>query len=200
MLLSAAEVEHGFTPRPLFSGLSFSLRAGERLLIAGPNGCGKSTLLKILAGLLRPRRGSVALCGGSPATDPAARAALGYNGHHPGLQPALSGRENLHFALSLQRPAAVAELDALAAAWGAADFLDAPARRLSEGQGRRLALIRALSGNPPVLILDEPFSGLDAAGHARLFDYLGQSDAAVAFTSHLPDAPALATRTLALGG
>ena len=125
-LLEAAGVEHGFTPRPLFSDLNFSLLAGERLLVAGPNGSGKSTLLKILAGLLRPRRGTITLCGGSPSADPPARAALGYCGHHPGLQPALTGRENLRFALSLQRPAAIAELSTLAESWGAADFFDAP--------------------------------------------------------------------------
>ncbi len=168
-------------------------------MILGPNGSGKSTLLIILAGVLRPRRGTVALCGASPAVDPAARAALGYNGHHSGLQPALTGRENLHFALSLQRPAAIAELPALAEGWGAMDFFDAPARRLSEGQGRRLALIRALAGSPPVLILDEPFTGLDVAGRERLRDHLMQCNAAVVFTSHLPETESLATRTLMLG-
>ena len=74
-----------------------------------------------------------------------------------------------------------------------------PARRLSEGQGRRLALIRALAGGPPVLILDEPFTGLDPAGREKLRDHLMGCPAAVVFTSHLPESEALATRTLTLG-
>ena len=198
-LLTAADLEHGFGPRRLFSGLDFSLAAGERLAVTGPNGAGKSTLLRILAGLIRPRAGRVRVAG-LPAGEPAARAALGWYGHDAGLQPALSGRENLAWALAVTRPAAVGEIDAEAGRWGAAGWLDRPARGYSAGQGRRLALLRAFAGAPPVLLLDEPFTALDAEGAATLAARLGAHPGAAVFSTHDRAALDHANRRLALDG
>lgn len=197
-VLAAADLEHGFGPRLLFSGLAFELRAGERLALTGPNGAGKSTLLKILAGLLRPRRGRMLICGDT-AGRPVARAALGWLGHGAGLQPSLSGRENLEFLLRVTRPGALAQLPALTAAWDLQALLDPPARTFSEGQARRLALAAAFAGAPPLLLLDEPFTALDATHSESLQAALAAYPGAVVFATHDPAMRALATRTLALG-
>ncbi len=196
-VLAAADLEHGFGPRLLFSGLAFELRAGERLALTGPNGAGKSTLLKILAGLLRPRRGTALICG-EPAGRPAARAALGWLGHGAGLQPALTGRENLEYLIRVTRPAAMAQWPALVAAWDLQELLAPPARILSEGQARRLALAAAFAGEPPLVLLDEPFTALDSGHAERLRAVIAQYPGAIVFATHDAGMVGLASRTMRL--
>src|SRR5262249_48880113 len=137
--------------------------------LSGENGAGKSTLLRILGALTRPTRGSVRVLGRDPftAADADVRARVGFLGQSAALYGELTVAENLRFAARLRGAGergvgVVAELSELGA------VLERRARTLSQGFRRRAGLARALLGEPAVLLLDEPWNGLDAASAARL--------------------------------
>ncbi len=141
---------------------------GERLALFGPSGAGKTTLLEAIAGLVPPRRGVVALDGQvltrtqRPAVSvPAWRRQVGLLRQDPGLFPHLSVRDNLAYGRGVD-PAG-SELTELASALGIAELLQAMPARLSGGQQHRVALGRLLLAHCRALLLDEPYSGLDAA-------------------------------------
>jgi heme exporter protein A len=156
--------------RRVFSGVSFSVSAGNALILTGPNGAGKSSLLRIIAGLIRPTEGNVVLEGGDPELSAGEHAH--YVGHLDPLKPALTVMENLVFwARFLNGKADVGGtaltergLDAV----GLADLAQLPAGYLSAGQRRRLSLARVLSVPRPIWLLDEPTTALDAASQDRL--------------------------------
>jgi heme exporter protein A len=134
--------------RLVFTGVDFDLAAGGALRLTGANGSGKSSLLRIMAGLLRPAAGSLVWNGGDPAAEPGEfRAALRYLGHQDAIKPALTVAENLAF-------------------W--ARLAPVPARFLSAGQKRRLALARLIVAPGRLWLLDEPTVGLDRASVAAL--------------------------------
>lgn len=148
----------------MLRGVSFEAAAGELLHVAGPNGAGKTTLLRVCAGLLTPEQGAVAWRGKPIAADrDAYAAAFSYLGHSDGLKPDFTSRENLAFEVGLRRVVAAAEADATLAQVGLAGAEDQPARSLSAGQRRRLALARVMLAGTALWILDEPFTNLDAA-------------------------------------
>ncbi len=148
--------------RLVFSGLRFSLEPGEALVLRGPNGSGKSTLLRCLAGLLPPASGKIAWQGNAVADDPDAHGRrLGYVGHQDGVSHDLSAAENLRFWAALDG-GGWPPSDALAA-FGLAEIADRPARELSQGQRRRLALARLLLTPASLWLVDEPMAGLDEA-------------------------------------
>jgi heme exporter protein A len=152
--------------KAIFSGISFAVGAGEALLVHGPNGAGKSSLLRIIAGLLRPARGEVALEGGDQDRTIAEQAH--YLGHQDALKPSLSIAENLRFWAQFLGPGpGLAPLSALEAV-GLAALADLPAGYLSAGQRRRLSLARLLAAKRAIWLLDEPSSTLDASGKQRL--------------------------------
>ena len=126
--------------------------AGDRIVIAGHNGCGKTTVLKTLAGLLPPISGDV--------TGPSRGAAGAVYVHPSPFLFAGTGRHNVLLGSHGDR----GEADRALAALEAASFSDADIRTLSNGQRQRLALARALAARPRVLLVDEPETGLDAAG------------------------------------
>ena len=153
----------------VFSNLNFALSRGEALLVTGPNGAGKSSLLRILAGLLRPSGGELALLGADPERPIAEQAH--YIGHLDPLKSSLSSLENLRFwARFLGGERAKPPLEALAAV-GLDRVSDLPASYLSAGQRRRLSLARLLAVERPIWLLDEPGAALDAAGQ----DFLRQA-------------------------
>ncbi len=164
--------------REVFAGLSFALAEGEILVLRGPNGSGKSSLLRLLAGFLQPAGGGVAWAGVQIAQDLAAhRARLHHVGHADAVKSALTVRENLAFAGAL----AGAPANGLEVALAGFDLLPlegVPARHLSAGQKRRLALARLLAAERPLWLLDEPGVGLDAANRRRLEQALAAHRAA----------------------
>jgi len=165
--------------RLVFSGLSFRVAEGGALLLVGPNGAGKSTLLRILAGLGRIEAGRL-LWRGAEALDDLP---VAYLGHLDAVKFGLSVAENLRVWAGR---AAVAE--ALAAV-GLAPLADLPARLLSAGQRRRLALARLVLRAAPIWLLDEPTLGLDAASVARFGTMLARhrdGGGVVVAATHLP--------------
>jgi heme exporter protein A len=151
--------------RAVFAGLSFAMAPGGALLLTGPNGAGKSTLLRVLAGLIPAAEGRLLWRGEDALADRAGHAArLRYLGHGDALKPALTARENLGFYARLWGGEVAPALDAL----GLSELADLPARVLSSGQKRRLALARLALAPADLWLLDEPTVGLDAASVARL--------------------------------
>jgi len=151
--------------RHVLKGVSLQLGSGELLHISGPNGTGKTTLMRVVCGLLRPEQGTVAWRGQSIAQVPEQyQAALAYASHEPALKGDLTALENLRFAVGLKRRVTAAELTAALERTGVAACADLPARVLSAGQRRRVAMARVLAMSASLWLLDEPFTNLDAAG------------------------------------
>jgi NitT/TauT family transport system ATP-binding protein len=171
-LLTIRDVAVDF-PRPrgrleALAGINLAVDAGEVVALIGPNGSGKSTLLRVAAGLLAPRQGSVEL-DGRPVLEP--DPAIGVVFQEPRLLPWRTVSANVAYPLELagwprpRRDARVAELIDLI---GLTEFADARPSQLSGGMRQRSALARALALEPRVLLLDEPFSALDALTRERL--------------------------------
>jgi heme exporter protein A len=151
--------------RHVLRGVSLSLQSKQLLHISGPNGTGKTTLLRVVCGLLRPEHGRVSWLGKSIASvRDEYQAALAYASHEPALKADLTALENLHFAVGLKRRVTRDELRASLERTGVADCADLPARVLSAGQRRRVAMARVLAMGASLWLLDEPFTNLDAAG------------------------------------
>jgi len=148
--------------RRLFEGLSFEAEAGAALIVTGPNGAGKSSLLRALCGFLPIEAGGFALEGGDKDLSVVEQAH--YLGHAEAIKGALTAGENLVFwaAMLGGEPSRAAALAALARL-GLAHVIDFPARALSAGQKRRVALARLLVARRPLWLLDEPTTALDAA-------------------------------------
>ncbi len=181
-------------------GVDLTLHAGEVLLVLGPNGAGKSTLLRSLAGLLRPQAGTVRVCGRAlSGDDPDARRPIGLLSHQSLLYDELTLLENLLFAARLYDvPDPRARAEAALTAQGLLDRRDDRPRSLSRGMQQRAAIARALLHDPALLLLDEPFTGLDAFAADRLRDLLREhchgARAMVIVTHHASEAWDLATR------
>ena len=156
--------------RRVFCTVSFSIAAGNALLLTGPNGAGKSSLLRMIAGLIRPAEGSIALEGGDPELSVGEQ--CHYVGHVDPLKPALTVMENLGFWTRFLNGARQVDEATLVErgleAVGLADLAQLPAGCLSAGQRRRLSLARVLAVPRPIWLLDEPTTALDAASQERL--------------------------------
>lgn len=152
--------------RPVFRQLSFAVESGTGLTLAGPNGAGKSSLLRLMAGLLQPAAGGLTWDGESVADDPEAhRARIAWIGHGDGVKPGLTALENARFWAEIAGATASSAAAALDC-FGLAHLADTPARFLSQGQRRRLALARLVVAPRSLWLLDEPTVGLDAASVA----------------------------------
>lgn len=155
------------------SGVELSVKAGQITAIEGPNGSGKSTLLGLLALQSRPTRGTLRFGEHDPWQRPGLRAHIGLVAHAAMVYPDLTGEENLTFTAKLHGVADhPAVLAALAQRFELGSFLQRPARTYSRGQLQRLSLARALLHAPRLLLLDEPSTGLDAHGVARLVEVM----------------------------
>jgi heme exporter protein A len=199
-LLAARGLRRSFGRVRVLHDIDLTLVPGEALAVAGPNGAGKSTLLRLLAGLMRPTAGEVRVQGRALTGAAAeARRAIGLLSHQSLLYDDLTLAENLTFAArlyGLARPAESAR-SALEEAGLGARAGDLP-RRLSRGLLQRAAIARALLHRPRVLLLDEPFTALDAASADRLRETLRARRAdglgLVIVTHHLAEVWDVATR------
>ena len=186
--------------------VSLAIAAGEAVLLLGANGAGKTTLLRCAATLLRPSRGSVRIAGLDPATHgAAARRRLAVLGHESFLYPDLTAVENLSFYARLYGVAdGGARVAALIDRLGLRGWAQRPLRALSRGLVQRCALARVLLHDPDLLLLDEPFTGLDVTARELLCTVLAEAHArgaAIVMSTHeLAAGLGLCTRAVLLAG
>ncbi|HZD16985.1 MAG TPA: heme ABC exporter ATP-binding protein CcmA [Actinomycetota bacterium] len=184
-----AGVSKAFGPQLALERIDLTVPPGSHVAVMGANGAGKTTLLKVIAGLAAPTRGSVTIAGVEMRrAGPKLRALVGFVSHETMLYRDLSVRENLRFQarlFGLPRPEQALEraVDRL----DAGGVLDRPVRALSRGTRQRVALARALLHEPAVILLDEPYTGLDeaaAASLSRLLEELATPERIVMLTVH----------------
>jgi heme ABC exporter ATP-binding subunit CcmA len=203
-LLEATGLWRAYGRRQVLRDLDLAVAAGEAVAVAGPNGAGKTTLLRVLAGLARPDRGEVRLEGRPLRRDaPQVRRAVGLVSHQTLLYDDLTLHENLTFAARLYGlPAPAAAARAALDEAGLGPRADESPRRLSRGLAQRAAIARALLHRPRLLLLDEPFTALDAAASERLRAELGarrQLGLGIVLVTHqLAEAWEVATRIAVL--
>jgi ABC-2 type transport system ATP-binding protein len=142
--------------------LSFEVRRGQVLGLLGPNGAGKTTSLRMLMGLIRPTEGRISIFGHAAGPGAPVLSRLGSFVEGTGLQPHLSGRDNLRlYWAATGRPAADAHMAEAIEVAGLGAGIDRPVRRYSQGMRQRVAIAQAMLGLPDLLVLDEPTNGLD---------------------------------------
>ena len=193
----------GEVPRPVLAGVSLSLEPGELVALVGPNGCGKSTLLRLVAGLLRPAAGSIAI-GDRPVDGPDPRAGLVFQAPRP--LPWRSVLDHVAFPLELAgwaRSARYERARELLSLVGMNGSEGERPHQLSGGMRQRAAIARALVLEPSVLLLDEPFSALDALTRDRLNlelqDLWRKTGSSTLLVTHsIPEAVFLADRVLVM--
>ncbi len=190
-------------PVEALGGFSLSVERGEVVAIIGPNGCGKSTFLRVAAGLLAPQRGSVML-DDRPIVGPDPRVGLVFQ--EPRLLPWRSVADNITYPLELAgwpRQRRDERLAALLDLVGLSESARARPSQLSGGMRQRAAIARALALEPEVLLLDEPFSALDALTRERfnlelLELWEGTGTTIVVVTHSIPEAILLADRVVVM--
>jgi ABC-2 type transport system ATP-binding protein len=142
--------------------LSFEVRRGQVLGLLGPNGAGKTTSLRMLMGLIRPTEGRISIFGHAAGPGAPVLSRLGSFVEGTGLQPHLSGRDNLRlYWAATGRPAADSHMEEAIEVAGLGTAIDRPVRRYSQGMRQRVAIAQAMLGLPDLLVLDEPTNGLD---------------------------------------
>lgn len=157
--------------RHVLRGVSFGVNPGQLLHIVGSNGAGKTTLLRVACGLIAPEEGQVFWQGTNIRADRAGyQSQIAFAAHEAALKADLTALENLRFAIGLRRAVSAKELMASLTRTGADAYADLPARVLSAGQRRRVAMARVLASEAPLWLLDEPFSNLDDAGVRLIAD------------------------------
>jgi heme ABC exporter ATP-binding subunit CcmA len=152
--------------------ISLSFERGRCYVLLGENGAGKSTLLRVIAGLLKPTHGTVRLFGDHPPAD--ARDRIGYMSHAPMLYDELSGVENLDYFARLYREQPCLSPEAALYSVGLDAALARPVGQYSQGMRQRTSLARVLLAQPELLLLDEPFSNMDAASAQQMLALVGR--------------------------
>ena len=196
--LAAAQLTRDFGGRRAVDGVDLELHDGECLALFGPNGAGKTTLLRMLAGLLKPTAGSASVAGVRLPGGAEARSAVGLISHQSMLYAALSARENVEFTARLYGLADPrGSADSALRRMRIADRASAPVRSLSRGLQQRVSIARAIVHEPRVVLLDEPYTGLDESGAAALTaalqSLMARGAALVLVTHNLGEGLALAT-------
>jgi heme exporter protein A len=174
VVVEAQRLGKSFGRTAVLRDVSLRIVAGESLALFGPNGAGKSTLLRVCATLMTPTAGALRLFG-SADRDAQTRRRIGLVAHQSFLYPDLTARENLAFYARMYE---LTDAPRVAEAWlarvGLEEASDRPVRAFSRGMEQRLALARALLHDPELVLLDEPWSGLDAAAADWLDALLGE--------------------------
>jgi iron(III) transport system ATP-binding protein len=187
MTVLVERLSHAYDGRAVLTDASLSVAAGEILCLLGPSGCGKTTLLRLVAGLEALQTGQIVIDGTDVTALPPERRGIGLVFQDFALFPHLSALDNVAFGIGADRARAREVLTRL----HMEDYAAAYPHTLSGGQQQRIALARALAPRPRVMLLDEPFSGLDTGLRARLRDdtlhILKGSGAATILVTHDPE-------------
>jgi len=200
-MIAARELRKTYGSNSVIDGVSFELGAGQCLALLGPNGAGKTTLLRILATLLRPTAGALTIGGADALREPErARALIAMVAHGSYVYEDLTARENLRFWETMRGgETTAARLDA-----ALAQVEDERVRTFSAGMKRRLGLARVVLGQARLLLLDEPFTGLDRRGRKWVNEFLlgfkAAGGAAVVATHSFEGGLGVADRVAILGG
>jgi heme ABC exporter ATP-binding subunit CcmA len=188
VIVQLQDVSRIFGRFPALRKVSISLTSGRCYGLLGENGAGKSTLLRILAGLLEPTLGTARIFTDGKADKIAEqRARVGYMSHAPMLYDELSAVENLRYFAGLYRTCACLTPEEALRAVGLYPALTRPVGQFSQGMRQRTSLARVLLPQPELLLLDEPFSNMDAASAGKMVALLGGLRAAnrtVVLTTH----------------
>jgi heme exporter protein A len=184
--------------RLVFHDIGFAVAPGDAMILAGPNGTGKSSLIRLIAGFTPPAAGRLLWDGMDALDDPPLHARrLCFVGHLDAVKPGLTVSDNLKLSISTDKT----RIEAALASVDLVRFAPLPARLLSAGQKRRLALARLALTDAPLWLLDEPTTGLDAASVKRLEERFASHRAAggmIIAATHLPlDLPGARTLSLA---
>ena len=199
VLAGLTGIAKAYGRRRALAGVTLEVAAGEAVLLVGRNGAGKTTLLRIATGFLDPDSGTVAIAGLAMASQRAkAQAQLGYLPEHAPAPPELTVREHLRLRA---RQKGVRDWERAMQAAAVASEADRRIGTLSKGFRQRVGLADALLGEPPLLVLDEPTSGMDPIQTRELRDHLAAvaSSRALLVSSHaVADLEPLATRVAVL--
>ena len=205
-IIEAENLSKVYGSLPVLRSLSFRVRQGEFVGLLGANGSGKSTLLRLLSGLSKPTAGAIRIGGWEmPREAMAVRAQIGLVAHQPLLYENLTARENLDFfgaLYGIERDERERRINELLRAAGLRKRRDSLVRTFSRGMKQRLSIARATLHQPDVLLLDEPYSGLDHAAVERLDEILAAAIAEgrtiIMSTHQLERIPPAAGRALML--
>jgi heme exporter protein A len=201
-MIALEAVERRFGERVALTDVSVRVEEGQTLVVLGANGAGKTTLLRVLAGLLRPHSGSATVLGAElPGESWKLRGKVGYLAHEPLLYRDLTPRENLRFHARLHS-VAKGRIEEVLAAVGMSERADDPLSELSRGMVQRVAAARTVLHDPPLLLLDEPWGGLDPGAVELLDPVIGRSSGKtrVVITHDVSAGQAEADLTLGLKG
>ncbi|MEU0005713.1 ATP-binding cassette domain-containing protein [Streptomyces sp. NPDC006314] len=205
-VISIERLRKRFGPTTAVDDVSFSVSAGSVVGLLGPNGAGKTTLINCLTTLLTPDGGTASVAGHDLLSDPhGVRACLAVTGQFAAVDESLTGRENLVFfarLLGLSKPRAAARAEELLDRFGLAESAGRPVGQYSGGMRRKLDLAVGLVVPRPVLILDEPTTGLDPRSRETLWDAVralaADGMAILLTTQYLDEADALADRIVVI--
>jgi heme exporter protein A len=190
--IQATKLSKTLGDRRVLRELDFEVAEGQIVAVTGANGAGKTTLLRCLASLSRPTSGQVRWFGHPASAVAVVRRSIGLAAHEAFLYPYLTARENLVFTGRMYDvPDPERRADQLIRSIGLSLHADRWSVKLSRGMRQRLAVVRALVHDPPIVLLDEPFSGLDEAATRWLTDLFADMRArgrTVCFTTHDPQA------------
>lgn len=164
--IRTSNLSRRFGHRWVLKNVSMEVEPGEAVLLVGGNGAGKTTLLRVMAGLLKPNRGSIE-CGGS----------VGMVAHHTMMYDALTARENLAFFGRLHGLPSDGRVDRLIELLGLAEFARERIATFSRGMLQRLAIARSLMHEPDVMLFDEPLTGLDDAASRIVLGVIAELEA-----------------------
>ena len=175
-VIEVQELHKSFGSVHALRGISFSVERGTVLGVLGPNGAGKTTCVRILSTLLQPNSGAASIEGHDVVREAATvRRLIALAGQATAIQLELTGRENLHMMgrlRHLERDDVVSRASDLLERFGLVDAAERPAKTYSGGMQRRLDLAASLMGDPSVLFLDEPTTGLDPPARLSMWDVI----------------------------
>jgi ABC-type multidrug transport system ATPase subunit len=197
--LQARGLSKKFNRTILFEDIHLAGEPGDSLCVTGPNGSGKSTLLKILAGLQNPTKGDITYSADTDISRDEWMDHIGYTGPLINPYEDLTALENIHFALKQGNGAATA--DSLLRKFDLYRHRDKKIKYYSSGMKQRLKIIMAVLNDPPVLILDEPGTNLDATGRDILYTYLDtvRNDKIIILATNEPGEEKLCGEVIRLG-